>query len=146
MARGGDLTNWAGSASVAGVLLGLVLVLSGCGGDDEGRASKLRPPSPIQISVVIGENSVSASPRKFGAGPISLLTSNQSRASHTLTISGPRLEQSVGPINPQDTALLRVTVQPGQYSLSADDSAVVRSARLTVGPKRPSAQNQLLQP
>jgi len=127
-------------------LLGLAaLVLGGCGGG-EGRASKLRPPSPIQISVVVGEKSVSASPRKFGAGPISVLASNQSQASHTLTISGPQLDQSVGPINPQDTATLKVTVKPGGYSLSADDSAGVRPARLTVGPKRPSAQNQLLQP
>jgi len=140
------LTRRGGTAAGAGLLLGLVaLVLGGCGGD-EGRASKLRPPSPIQISVVIGEKNVSASPRKFGAGPISVLASNQSQASHTVTISGPQLEQSVGPINPQDTATLRVTVKPGEYSLSADDSAVVRPARLAVGPKRPSAQNQLLQP
>jgi hypothetical protein len=38
-----------------------------------------------------------------------------------------------------------VTVQPGTYSISADGGGS-RPAELTVGPKRPSAQNQLLQP
>ena len=63
-----------------------------------------------------------------------------------LTIDGPRLRQSLGPINPEDTATLKVTVQPGQYTLAADQSSGLSPARLNVGPKRPSAQNTLLLP
>ena len=128
----------------------LILVLlaaagAGCGASGQ-RKNALRPPSPIIISVQIGENHVSASPTKFGAGPITIITSNQSSASHTLTIDGPRLKQSVGPINPEDTATLKVVVKPGEYMLSADGSTSVTPAKLTVGPKRPSAQNKLLEP
>jgi hypothetical protein len=121
------------------------LAASGCGADDE-RTSNPRPPAPIEVSVEIGDERVSADPGKLGAGPIVLVASNQSSASHQLTIDGPRLRQSVGPINPQDTATLKVTIRPGEYTVAADGAAAVRPATLTVGPERPSAQNELLQP
>jgi len=126
-------------------LVVLPLFSYGCGGDDE-RTSNLRPPTPLNIAVKIGDDRVSASPTKFGAGPIVVIASNQSSASHTLAIEGPQLKQSVGPINPQDTATLKVSVDPGEYTLSTDGSASVEQATLTVGKKRPSAQNKLLQP
>ena len=80
------------------------------------------------------------------SGPIVLQASNQSSASHRLTLEGPRVKQTLGPINPQDTATLKVTMTPGEYSLSADGSTGVEPAKLTVGAARPSAQNELLQP
>jgi hypothetical protein len=123
----------------------LSLPAFGCGGNDE-RTNNLRPPAPINVSVEIGDDEISASPSQFGAGPIVLVVSNQSSASHTLTIEGPRVKQSVGPISPQDTAALKVTVGPGEHTLSIDDAPAVKPERLTVGPKRPSAQNQLQQP
>ena len=123
----------------------LVVVASGCGGDDEARSEE-RPPVPINISVNINEQGITASPAKFGAGPITMLVANQSGASQTLTIEGPRLRRSVGPINPQDTATLRLRVQPGEHTLSAEESSGLREATLAVGPERPSAQNDLLLP
>lgn len=117
----------------------------GCGGGGE-RANALRPPIPINVAVEIGDARVSASPRSFGAGPITIFASNQSGASRRLTIDGPRLRQSLGPINPQDTATLKVTVNPGSYTISADGTGGPKPAALTVGPKRPSSQNQLLVP
>jgi hypothetical protein len=117
----------------------------GCGGGGE-RTNALRPPAPINVAVEIGDARVSASPRRFGAGPITIIASNQSGASRRLTIDGPRLRQSVGPINPQDTATLKVTVNPGSYTISADGTAGPKPSTVTVGPKRPSAQNQLLLP
>ena len=56
-------------------------------------ARRCRSTSPCQI----GDDKVTASPAKFGAGPITLLVANQSGASQTLTIDGPRLRRSVGP-------------------------------------------------
>jgi hypothetical protein len=122
-----------------------VLALSACGGGNDNR-NQGRPPVPINVSVELGANRVTASPAKFGAGPITLLVSNQSAASQTLTIDGPRVRQSVGPINPQDTATLKVTVGSGEYTLAADEASGLRPARLQVGPERASAQNQLLLP
>jgi hypothetical protein len=123
----------------------LAAVAIGCGGDDEAR-SEARPPVPINISVSLNEDGVTASPDSFGAGPITLLIANQSGASQTLTIDGPRLRRSVGPINPQDTATVRLLVEPGEFTVSAAESAGLREAQLRVGPERPSAQNQLLLP
>ena len=125
-------------------LSGLVLLASSCGSSDDRNAN--RPPVPVNISIQLGPEKVTVSPAKFGAGPITLLVANQSGASQTVTIDGPRVRQSVGPINPEDTATLKVTVQPGDYSVSTDESAGLRPARLTVGPKRPSGQNTLLLP
>jgi hypothetical protein len=130
---------------LAAVLGGIVLVAAGCGGDDDER-SKVRPPVPINISVQMGANRVTASPAKFGAGPIALIVNNQSGASQTLTIDGPRVQQSVGPINPQDTATLKVTVGSGEYTLAADEASGLKPMTLAVGPERASAQNQLLLP
>jgi hypothetical protein len=118
--------------------------MSSCGGDDNRKAN--RPPVPINISVQLGARKVSVSPAKFGAGPITLLVANQSGASQTVTIDGPRVRQSIGPINPQDTATLKVTVGSGDYTVSTDETARLRPARLRVGPKRPSGQNTLLLP
>ena len=122
-----------------------ILLAAGCGGTDE-RTSNLRPPSTINIAVKVGDDAVDAAPQKFGAGPIVVQASNQSSASQRLTLEGPRVKQSFGPINPKDTATLKLNVTPGEYTLSADGTAGVEPAILTVGPKRPSAQNQLLQP
>jgi hypothetical protein len=128
--------------SIAGAAAVLV---PGCGGGGE-RANTLRPPAPINVAVQIGEARVSISPRHFGAGPITIIASNQSEASRRLEIDGPRLRQSVGPINPQDTATLKVTLNPGIYTVSADGTGGPKPGQVTVGPKRPSSQNQLLLP
>jgi hypothetical protein len=132
-------------ALAAFAAVSLVAVASGCGSDDEARSEE-RPPVPINISINVDEKGITASPDKFGAGPVTLLVANQSGAAQTLTIDGPRLRRSVGPINPQDTATVRLRVLPGEHTLSAEESAGLREATLTVGPERPSAQNDLLLP
>jgi hypothetical protein len=132
----------AGAALVVSLL---VLTAAGCGGGSQ-RKSTLRPPAPINIAVRIGPDGVTASPARFGAGPIMVLASNQSTAAQRLTLDGPRVRRSVGPIPPAETGSIQVTVGPGAYSLAADGGAGVKPAKLTVGPKRPSSQNQLLLP
>jgi hypothetical protein len=132
-----------GGAALVAVLA--VLAIAGCGGDDEAR-SEQRPPVPINLSVVIGTEQVTVSPAKLGAGPVTLLISNQSGATQTLIAEGPRLRRSVGPIPPDDTATVKLTLTTGEYTIAAADSAGLDAARITVGPPRPSAQNELLLP
>ena len=93
---------------------------------------------------------VSVSPRRFGAGPISLTIANLTDASQRITIaqkvngqeqSGPQ----TGPINPHDTATLQADVDPGQYLVRVEGQGI-QPAQITVGKKRPSSQNDLLQP
>lgn len=133
-----------GALAVVAVAL-LAAVGTGCGSDDEARSEE-RPPVPINVSVSLDEDSITGSPTEFGAGPVTLLIANQSGAAQTVTIDGPRLRRSVGPVNPQDTATVQLRVQQGEYTLSAEESSGLREATLTVGPERPSAQNDLLLP
>jgi len=100
----------------------------------------------VNVSVHIGTERLTASPDNIGAGPVTLLVSNQSGASQTLTVDGPRLQRTAGPNPPDDTATVKVTMQSGDFTISAEETAGVRPATLTVGAPRPSAQNELLLP
>jgi hypothetical protein len=115
-------------------------------------ANNPRPPSPIVVTANISPTGVSVSPSSFGAGPVELIVANLTTTSQQLTIeandglgAGSGLRQQTGPINPQDTASLKANVPTGSYSVRVEDRGI-RAARLHVGPSRPSAQNQLLQP
>jgi hypothetical protein len=149
-----------------------VVGLTACGEDEDYR-NCLRPPSPVNVDATITERSVSLSPTELGAGPILLIVVNQSAASQVATLEAdelastpgrgqtstssaegcppakePRagLRQSTGPINPKDTAQLKVIVQRDTtYTLKTDDDAI-SPARLEVTKDRESAQNKVLQP
>jgi hypothetical protein len=136
--------------AAARVLLALALLaaaaaLVACGDDGDDR-TQVRPPVPRNISVVIGQEDISASPEKMGAGQINFLVSNQSGAARTLSIEGPQLSRSIGPIQPEDTATVKVTAQPGDLELAAADTEGVKPMVLAIGPGRPSAQDQLQLP
>jgi len=126
-------------------LLAVAAFLAACGDDNNDR-SELRPPVPKNVSVVIGQEDISAAPNKIGAGPLTLLVSNQSGAARTLKIDGPQLTRSVGPIQPEDTATFKLTAQPGDLALAAADTDGVKPVVIAIGPKRPSAQDQLQLP
>jgi hypothetical protein len=123
----------------------VALAVAGCGGDDEAR-SQQRPPVPVNLSVQIGTERVTVSPSEVGAGPVTLLVANQSGASQTLTVDGPRLRRAVGPIPPDDTATVKLTMGTGEFTIGAEESAGLDPATIKVGPPRDSAQNELLRP
>jgi hypothetical protein len=127
------------------------LALAGCGATADSRGDP-RPPAPIVLTASISDQRVSVSPRRFGAGPISLIVTNQTKTAQRVTLEsvekagqGPGLKQQTAPISPQDTATLKADVDPGRYSVHVVGDAIT-AANLRVGPERPSAQNDLLQP
>jgi hypothetical protein len=129
----------------------LALGAGGCG-DDGDFGNVPRPPTEITVGATIAPKRVSVSPARLGGGPIELLVSNQTRtsqrltlASETLATGGHTLKQGTGPINPGDTASLKATLDPGTYTVSVEDDGIA-PARIVVGPRRPSGQDQLLQP
>jgi hypothetical protein len=129
-----------------------VLALGGCGSSSADYKNDPRPPGPIVITGYISDQRVSVSPRSFGAGPVSLIVTNQTGTAQRVTLesagaagTGPGIKQVTAPISPQDTATLKVDVKPGSYSVHVAGDAI-RAARLKVGPQRASAQNDLLQP
>jgi hypothetical protein len=127
------------------------VVLAGCGDTADSRTDP-RPPAPIVLTASISDQRVSVSPRSFGAGPISLIVTNQTKTAQRVTLEsvdaagqGPGLKQETAPINPRDTATLKADVDPGRYSVHVAGDGIVAAA-LRVGPERKSAQNDLLQP
>jgi hypothetical protein len=133
-------------------VVGATLFAAGCGGDDDDYANEPRPPAPIVISASIADDRVSVSPRSFGAGPITLIVTNQTDKARELTLEtdeiggdAPGIEQNSGPINPGDTASLKADLKSGTYRVAVDGRGI-DATRLRVGDERPSAQNELLQP
>lgn len=138
------------SAATAAVACVVALAGAGCGEDDF--ANQPRPPSPIVVSATISDGRVSVSPATFGAGPVTLIVTNQTEATQQITLDAQdsvnasnEVEQQTGPINPRDTASVKVDLAQGAYSLSVGSESI-EPARVQVGAKRESAQDKLLQP
>jgi hypothetical protein len=141
-------------AAAAACALTAAAVLAACGEEDHKYANAERPPTPIVVSASIDDQGVQVSPKRFGAGPITLIISNQSNASQQVTLetaqqpgdSGPG-EKAIqtGPISPRETASVKGDVRTGTYALRVGGDGV-RPARIVVGKPRPTSQNDLLQP
>jgi hypothetical protein len=127
---------------------GAILVV-GCGGSDKFQ-NKSRPPVPVQLTGVVTAKQVTISPKRVGAGPVILLVSNQTDAAHTITLEGGGTTDTVGPINPLDTATLQSTLKPGTYTVKAGSKQAttkeIKSGTLTVDQERSSSSNELLLP
>jgi hypothetical protein len=141
-------------AAVAACALIAACTLASCGGDDHKNANAERPPSAIVISASIDDKAVEVSPKKFGAGPITLVISNQSTSAQQVTLetedepggaSPGEKAIETGPINPRETASVKGDVKQGTYTLHVGGDSV-RAAKVVVGKMRPSSQNDLLQP
>ena len=131
----------------------MMLLLGGCGAETDYKNNP-RPPSPITITAAISNHRVEVSPQRFGAGPVTLVVSNQTGRLRDLVLeseSSPGSNrtglppQHTGPINPQGTASLKADLREGRYTVRVG-TRDIRPARLVVGRQRSSAQNQLLQP
>ena len=120
--------------------------VTGCGGGSHFE-NKPRPAVPIQLTGVITDKGVTISPNKVGAGPIVLLISNQTQDAHTITLDGSDTKDTVGPINPLDTAKLQQTLRQGTYQVRAGSSKAVmkelKAGKLAVGAPRESSSSQL---
>jgi hypothetical protein len=123
-------------------------ILVRCGGGTDYK-NEPRPAAPIVVTASISKSAVSVSPRTFGAGPITLIVTNQTGASQQVTVeinSGQAgFKGRTGPINPRDTGQLKADLGEGTYSVHVDGNSI-KGASLKVGQKRASAQNDLLQP
>jgi hypothetical protein len=136
------------AALLSGGALAAALI-TGCGGSDF--KNEPRPPVPVQLTGVITDKDITVSPAKFGAGPITLVISNQTQQSHSVTLEAAALNkqsaptQTVGPINPLDTANLQQNMTEGKWVVKVSSDGI-KPATLTVGPKRASSSNTLLLP
>jgi len=121
----------------------VVLVVAGCGRNDFNNDP--RPPIPAEISVKIASDGIVVSPREFGAGLANFTIANLTRNdTGNLVIHGP-VDATSDPIAPGDAETIKLQMKTGNYEASADGIAA-RPFNFTVGPERPSGQNDLLLP
>ena len=122
----------------------LALAPTGCGSDDH--PNEPRPPTPFEVSALVGEDRVVVSPRQFGAGLAVFSISNQTDDIAQLALEGPT-EAVSEPIEPGGvTDSFEVPMQEGAYEASAGEESRARPAQLLVGPERKSSQDELLLP
>ena len=118
------------------------LVVAGCGRNDFNNDP--RPPVPAEISVKIAKDGVVVSPKEFGAGLANITVANLTNETGSLAIHGP-VDATSDTVGPGDAATVKVDMKSGTYEASVDGFAVSPFS-FTVGPQRPSGQNDLLLP
>jgi hypothetical protein len=137
------------------------VALAACGGGGAHFANLPRPPSPVNVTVYINDQRVSVSPAAVGAGPLVFIVTNQASRAESMQIlqgGAPAAAPvtSTGPISPQATAQIKVSLIKGRYTVGIGPSGQTEAARaahsgiqpavLRIGRQRPSASNQLLAP
>lgn len=134
-------------------LLASAGLAAGCGSGGDAYDNADRPPAPVSISIAIVGSRIQVAPARVGAGPVVLLIANESSRSRDVTLSAPAGSDSAcveddassGPINPQGATRLQLPLVEGVCAVGVADGGL-RPVRLTVGPQRASAQQDLLQP
>lgn len=119
--------------------------LVACG--QEEFANEPRPATAIELTGVIQEDKVTVSPRKVGAGPVTITVSNQTDDPHTVVLAGDRSRAEVGPINPLDTGTIQKTLEPGIYEVRAGSTKAlpreIKPAELDIGKQRKSSADEV---
>ena len=122
---------------------------AGCGGSSQFK-NEPRAPAPVQLTGVIRDDKLTVSPDRVGAGPIIIIISNQTQQAHTVTLDGVATKDTVGPVNPLDTAKIQQTLKQGRYTVKAGSTRAraheIAPATLSVGPQRRDSSNQVLLP
>ena len=131
-----------GRVLVFAAALVTALVVAGCGQDDF--KNDPRPPVPAEVSVKIAKDGVAVSPKEFGAGLVNFTVANLTNETGSLAIHGP-VNATSDQVAPGDADTVKLQVKTGNYEASVDGIAV-RPFNFTVGPERPSGQNDLLLP
>jgi len=125
-----------------------VVLLAGCGGEDF--KNEARAPIRLELSGVIQDDEVTVSPSKIGAGPVAITISNQTDMPHSITLEGSSTIDRAGPIEPNDTATIQKTLEPGSYEVKAGSEKAVkkeiRPAVLQIGKSRKNSNNDVLLP
>ena len=109
--------------------------LAACGADSSNDHHP-RSAHPVPVTAAIGEDSISVSPRRLGAGPVVLTVANRSSTAQSVTLAGDRGHmQTTSPLNPHGSARLAFRLDHGAYELRTRDPQI-RSASLRVGRRR----------
>jgi hypothetical protein len=130
-----------GRCAVAGLVVAAVLVV-GCGAEDH--PNDPRPPVPVELSAKIDDRKVVVDPGEVGAGLATVTVSNQSVDDVEISFDGPNSASS-DEIPAGGVGQLQLELETGEYSIEPS-IPTISSGTVSVGARRPSAQNDLLLP
>lgn len=132
-----------GRLAVVFAITAISVVLSGCA-SSESYNNDPKPPATRTVTVIVGEDEISASPNPWGAGPTRFIVTNQTGVRQVVMFSSDRVDREVS-VDAKQSANFKMTTEPGFFSIDASDSAA-NTLEVEVGPKRPTAQQDLNQP
>jgi hypothetical protein len=130
-----------GRCAVAGLVVAAVLV-AGCGAEEH--PNEPRPPVPVELSARVDDRKVVVVPDEIGAGLATVTVSNQSADDVEISLDGPNSVSS-DEIPAGGVGQLQLELETGEYSIEPS-VPTIRSGTVSVGARRPSAQNELLLP
>ena len=139
------------------VVLGMT-ALAGCGGGAH-FANDPRPASPVNVSVYVNDQRISVSPGSVTVGAVTITIANQSSSAQAIEVApagGSSPITTTGPISPQATDQVTVSLRSGDYTIGVSPNNSTQAAAaaptgvatgsLTVEGRRPNSNSQLLQP
>lgn len=118
------------------------LLAAGCGSEDF--PNEPRPPAPVELSAKVDDRKVTVVPDEIGAGLATFTISNQSRDDVELAFDGPN-GATTDEIPAGGVGAVQFELETGDYTIEPS-VPTISDGRMTVGPERPSAQNELLLP
>jgi hypothetical protein len=139
------------------ILAAGAVAVAGCGSSGGTAVSRVGPPNPLSVSVLVTNSRIIAAPASFGAGPVLFTVTNQANSSRTLEIfRGRRVRVAdTAPLNPQGSTQVSVAFHRGRYTLSVGSRAHTDAQRaaaqtqpltIVVGRARRSSGSTLLTP
>ena len=142
-----DLRPRIPSCSVRGLfaltLVAAAVAFAGCA-DNQSYPNDPKPPAVLNVTVIVSEDQIAASPVKFGAGPTRFVMTNQTGTDQLVTLSTDQSDRKIK-VGQSQTVNFKQTLQPGIATIDASNSAA-NTLTLHVGPERPTAQQDLNQP
>jgi hypothetical protein len=164
------MSRWRGRRSIAAscALAALALLAAGCGASE--RPNDPRPQPPTRVSVAISDGAISVQPPRIAIGPeptqqipqnqhakqpvvdssaplnVVIVAANLTDVDSHLQVRGNGKDLSSEPLYANANVSMQAILPTGVYRVSAADIPSAKSAKLVVGPRRTSSENDLLLP
>jgi len=157
------------TVAAATCALGAVALLgSGCGAEEH--ANDPRPQPPTRVSVAISDGAITVQPPRIAIGPeptqqipqnqhatqpavrsnrplnVVFVAANLTDVNSHLQVRGSGKDLVSQPLYANSNVSLQAILPTGTYRVSAADLPSAKAAKLVVGPRRTSSENDLLLP
>jgi hypothetical protein len=155
-------------AAVAACALGVALLGTGCGAEEN--VNNPRPQPPTRVSVAVAEDAISVQPPRIAIGPeptqqipqnqhagqppvrskaplnVVFVAANLTGVDSHLEVRGAGKDFSSKPLYANGNVTLQTILPTGLYRVSAPGIPRAKPAKLVVGPYRSSSKNDVLLP